>query len=41
MEQLELEKRLSKLKNWLQREDKSIEILKDKLTNSLKLIGDK
>lgn len=41
VEQLELEKRLSKLKNWLQREDKSIEILKDKLTNSLKLIGDK
>lgn len=41
VEQLELEKRLSKLKNWLQREDKSIEILKDKLNNSLKLIGDK
>ncbi|EMG50318.1 Nuclear pore complex subunit, putative (Nucleoporin, putative) [Candida maltosa Xu316] len=41
VEQLELEKRLGKLRNWLNRENKSINILKDKLTNSLKVIDDK
>ncbi|RCK65093.1 Nucleoporin NUP82 [Candida viswanathii] len=38
VEQLELEQKLSKLKNWLVREDKAIQALKDKLTSSLKVL---
>lgn len=40
VEQLELERKLSKLKHWLIREDKAIQALKDKLTASLKLVDE-
>lgn len=41
VEQLELEKRLRKLKNWLIREDKAIQGLKNKLETSLRLLDEK